>query len=238
MWRSGLLKPLRTLGGGLEVRHGLGGYVATDFSFLEDYIDDPEAAARLTRILNEAAGPGSLAHVIHEIRQALIRRATTVLRRDFPALRDQVDPQEMVKDFGYQLDRVMRNREPPVQTVDEFFGVACTQFRRMLLDRVRTQSRRKRLEEQHGPGLRPPRGQDPADLADQRMQLERILTIVQRRGKVDQRIFDLRFFGGFTLEEIAAKVALPRSTVHNRLERMRTALREGLGTPQGESPSP
>lgn len=94
-----------------------------------------------------------------------------------------------------------------------FFAVAARTMRRVLVDHARSRGRRKRdaravrvtLTELHAPTPAP-----SLDVID----LDRALDALAALDAEQGRVLELYFFGGMTLEEIAAATSRPRSTVH------------------------
>ena len=110
-----------------------------------------------------------------------------------------------------------------------FFAVAARTMRRVLVDHGRARRRRKRdagavrvtLADLHAPT--PPPSLDVIDL-------DRALDALTVLDAEQGRMLELHFFGGMTLEEIAAATSRPRSTVHRLVRSGQAWLHRELAT--------
>jgi RNA polymerase sigma-70 factor (ECF subfamily) len=152
---------------------------------------DEEALARLTEV------------VYGELRRLAAHRLAG--ERSHHTLQ----PTELVNETLLRL----LGAEVPWSDRVHFFAVAARTMRRVLVDHARARQRRKRdagairvtLTELHAPTPTP-----PLDVID----LDRALDALSALDAEQGRMLELHFFGGMTLEEIAAATSRPRSTVH------------------------
>jgi RNA polymerase sigma factor (TIGR02999 family) len=94
----------------------------------------------------------------------------------------------------------------------EFFAIAAQAMRRILIDFARGRKRRKR-----GDGAAPAPLEDAAILSDDRAEqliaidhaLDRLTAFDPRKGQV----FELRYFGGMSVEEVAEALRLSEATI-------------------------
>ena len=98
---------------------------------------------------------------------------------------------------------------------EHFFGVSAKMMRRVLVDiaRRRSAGRRGGTEAVHVPleGLDVPATQPDADL----MAIDRALEKLAAEDPRKAQVVELRFFGGLSMEEIAAVVGVSLRTVHS-----------------------
>jgi RNA polymerase sigma factor (TIGR02999 family) len=108
--------------------------------------------------------------------------------------------------------RLIDREQVSVQNRTQFFAVAAQVMRRVLVDYARTRDRAKR-----GDGAAPIPLEDVAVLSDDRAQelisvnsaLENLTAFDSRKGKV----FELRYFGGMSVEEVADALRVSPVTV-------------------------
>lgn len=108
--------------------------------------------------------------------------------------------------------RLIERRQVNCQTRAQFFAVAAQVMRRILVDYARGRNRIKR-----GEGLAPLSLHAVAVLSDDRVDellsinsaLESLTALDPRKG----RVFELRYFGGMSLEEVACALSVSTVTV-------------------------
>lgn len=110
--------------------------------------------------------------------------------------------------------RLFDQREVDWQNRGHFFAIAAQLMRRVLLDYVRRQTRKKRggtttpLELDASIPI-PAHGVDAVEVLD----LDRALTRLESFDPGQARIIELRFFGGLTIEETALALSVSPATV-------------------------
>lgn len=109
--------------------------------------------------------------------------------------------------------KLIDQREINLKNRTHFFAIAATLMRRVLVDHARAKHRKKRggnaptiqlNEEVLGGGKT-----ENLDL----LALEEVLNRLKEKDERQVKIIELKFFGGLTLDEIAAALDLSRSTV-------------------------
>jgi RNA polymerase sigma factor (TIGR02999 family) len=184
--------------------------------------------ARITELLLAVSDGGrdALDQLVPLVYNDLRRVAAAQLRREAP---------------GHSLQPTALLHEAYVRLVDQrhvkwrnrahFFGVAASLMRRILIDHARA-----RLAEKRGGGLErvtllgddtvatSPRGIDVLALHES---LERLAAFDPRK----ERIVELRFFGGLTIEETAEVVGISEATVIREWTFTLAWLRENLSGP-------
>jgi RNA polymerase sigma factor (TIGR02999 family) len=108
--------------------------------------------------------------------------------------------------------RLIERRHVSVQTRTQFFAVAAQVMRRVLVDYARGRDRAKR-----GGGVVPSALSDVAVLSDDRAEeviainsaLENLTAFDPRKG----RVFELRYFGGMSVDEVADALSVSPVTV-------------------------
>lgn len=167
--------------------------------------DDPAAEAEL------------LALVYGELK----RRAISYMRRERPS--HTLQPTALVHETYLRL----RDQDCHWQNRSHFFGVAAQQMRRILVDHARRRSAQKRavLEGRvsFGNALETAR-ERPAELLAIDEALERLAREYPRQ----ERTVELRFFGGYSEEEIAAILEHSVETVKRDMKFAKTWLSREL----------
>ena len=154
---------------------------------------DSDALATLTRL-------------VHQELREIARRLLADERRD-----GRWQPTELVQESYLRL---LDWRAVHWQNRAHFFATASRMMRRVLVDAARTRRALKRgqgvdtmpLDDVDPPGERP-----NVDLLALELALERLATVNLRAS----RVIELRFFGGFTVEETAEALAISPRTVIN-----------------------
>jgi RNA polymerase sigma-70 factor, ECF subfamily len=108
--------------------------------------------------------------------------------------------------------RMAGRQQVSTQTRTQFFAVAAQVMRRVLVDYARGRNRSKR-----GEGVAPLALEDVAVLSDDRVEeivaidsaLENLAALDARKG----RVFELRYFGGMSVEEVAESLSVSPVTV-------------------------
>ena len=108
--------------------------------------------------------------------------------------------------------RLIERQRVDCQTRTQFFAVAAQVMRRVLVDYARTRDRAKRCD-----GIAPVALDDIAVLSDVRIEeliainsaLDNLSALDARKG----RIFELRYFGGMSVEEVAGALSVSPVTV-------------------------
>jgi RNA polymerase sigma factor (TIGR02999 family) len=112
----------------------------------------------------------------------------------------------------------------------EFFAVASNIMRRILVDYARTRRRQKRGA---GESILPLEHARPllSDRAvDETVALDAALSRLEARSPRAARVFELRAFGGLSLEEIARCLGVSSKTVQRDWEASRAWLRQEVGS--------
>lgn len=165
--------------------------------------------AEITRLLAEWSGgnQAALDTLIPIIYDELRRLASNYMRGERP---DHVLQTTALVNEAYM--RLVERRNVSCQTRTEFFAVAAQVMRRVLVDYARTRNRAKR-----GQGAAALSLDDVAVLSDGRVDellsihsaLDHLAAVDPRKG----RVFELRYFGGMSLEEVADVLSLSAVTV-------------------------
>jgi RNA polymerase sigma factor (TIGR02999 family) len=125
--------------------------------------------------------------------------------------------------------RLVGQQNVQFQTRAHFFAVAARVMRNILVDYARGRSRAKR-----GDGVRSLPLGDVAVMSDERADelvavntaLDNLTAIDQRKG----RVFELRYFGGMSIDEAAEALKVSSATVTRDWKMARAWLRRELGT--------
>jgi RNA polymerase sigma factor (TIGR02999 family) len=166
-------------------------------------------SAEITRLLEEWSGgnQAALDTLIPVIYDELRRLASNYMRGERP---DHLLQTTALVNEAYM--RLLERRNVSCQTRSQFFAVAAQVMRRVLVDYARTRNRAKR-----GQGAVALSLDDVAVLSDDRVDellsihsaLDRLAAFDERKG----RVFELRYFGGMTLEEVADVLSVSAVTV-------------------------
>jgi RNA polymerase sigma-70 factor, ECF subfamily len=165
--------------------------------------------AEITRLLAEwsSGSQAALDTLIPVIYDELRRLASNYMRGERP---DHLLQTTALVNEAYM--RLLERRNVSCQTRTEFFAVAAQVMRRVLVDYARTRNRAKR-----GQGAAPLSLDDVAVLSDDRVEellsihaaLDHLAAFDARKG----RVFELRYFGGMSLEEVAEVLSISAVTV-------------------------
>jgi len=126
--------------------------------------------------------------------------------------------------------RLLNRQQVSCETRTQFFGVAAQVMRRVLVDYARGRDRAKR-----GQGVAPLSLDDVAVISDDRAEellaintaLEGLTAFDPRKG----RVFELRYFGGMTVEEAAEVLSLSPVTVARDWRMAKLWLRREIAHP-------
>jgi RNA polymerase sigma factor (sigma-70 family) len=142
----------------------------------------------------------------------LVRIAATIFHEDFPGLHGRHDLESVVSRLWIRLASALEATQP--QTVDGFFGLVFVNVRQVLLDLARSQ-RRNDARRCDGPlDADEPGALAAFDRADTTHDPVRLALLTEAHQQVatlpdDQRkVFDLRYYGGFSQAEIAEILGL------------------------------
>lgn len=124
--------------------------------------------------------------------------------------------------------------ELKVASRSEFFSLASTMIRRILVDHARAHGRAKRGGDAARISVAPGELPDDADpvAAIDLIALDEALQQLELLDARQSRIVELRFFGGHTVEQTAEILDLSPRTVKNEWRLARAWLYERLGPPQ------
>ena len=163
----------------------------------------------ITRLLAEWSGgnQAALDHLVPMVYDELRRLASNYMRGERPG--HLLQTTALVNEAYLRL---MDRRHVSCQTRTQFFAVAAQVMRRVLVDYARGRDRAKR-----GEGVAPLSLDDVAVLSDDRAEellainsaLEGLTAFDPRKG----RVFELRYFGGMTVEEAAEALSVSPVTV-------------------------
>jgi RNA polymerase sigma-70 factor (ECF subfamily) len=119
--------------------------------------------------------------------------------------------------------RLLRQKSADWKNRTHFFGVAALLMRRILVDEARHRSVQVRVEEQIAKE-RPDFHESPIDL----FALDEALSRLEEMDPRQAQIVELRYFGGFTIEETAEFLEISPKTVKRDWEMARLWLRAEL----------
>ena len=188
-----------------------------------------DGAAGVTELLLEwtAGRPEALERLLPLVYEDLRRQATRYMRRESPG--HALQPTALVHETYLRLvdqQRVKwRNRA-------HFYGVAAGMMRRILIDEARARHAQKRGEGWEQVTLRdvaePEAGAPGIDILALQDALERLAVFDPRK----ERIVELRYFGGLTIEEAAEVLGLSEATVVREWTIAKAWLRAELSKPR------
>ncbi len=181
----------------------------------------------ITRLLAEWSGgnQAALDHLVPMVYDELRRLASNYMRGERPG--HLLQTTALVNEAYLRLtDR----QHVSCQTRTQFFAVAAQVMRRVLVDYARGRDRAKR-----GEGVAPLSLDDVAVLSDDRAEellainsaLEGLTAFDPRKG----RVFELRYFGGMTVEEAAEVLSVSPVTVARDWRMAKIWLRREIAHP-------
>lgn len=113
------------------------------------------------------------------------------------------------------------------QNRNQFFAIAATCMRRVLLDHARAQERGKR-----GGGAEHIALSDAPPLSEEKaaeiVALDEALRELEKQDARKSRIVELRYFGGYTVEEVAEILGVPKTTVEREWSMARAWIQREL----------
>jgi RNA polymerase sigma factor (TIGR02999 family) len=163
----------------------------------------------ITRLLSEwnSGNPAALDSLVRIVYDELRRLASNYMRRERP---DHLLQTTALVNEAYL--RLVDRHHVSCQTRTQFFAVAAQVMRRVLVDYARGRNRVKR-----GDGIAPVSLDDVAVLsADRAEELIAIHTALEKLTAFDDRkgrVFELRYFGGMSVEEVAETLNVSDVTV-------------------------
>ena len=181
----------------------------------------------VTRLLAEWSGgnQAALDHLVPIVYDELRRLASNYMRRERP---EHLLQTTALVNEAYL--RLMDRQHVSCQTRTQFFAVAAQVMRRVLVDYARGRDRAKR-----GEGVAPLSLDDVAVLSDDRAEellainsaLEGLTAFDPRKG----RVFELRYFGGMTVEEAAEVLSVSPVTIARDWRMAKIWLRREIAHP-------
>jgi len=165
--------------------------------------------SHITRLLAEwsAGNQDALNHLVPIVYDELRRLASSHMRRERPD-----HPLQTTALVHEAYLRLIGHQNVNVQTRTQFFAVAAQVMRHILVDYARGRDRAKR-----GDGVAPLALSDVAVVSDDRAEellaidlaLESLTTFDARKG----RVFELRYFGGMSVDEVAETLSVSPETI-------------------------
>jgi RNA polymerase sigma factor (TIGR02999 family) len=168
----------------------------------------PTPPGEVTRLLQawQAGDDSAKDLLIPVVYQELRKRAAAFLRHERRG--HTFRPTDLVHETYLRLQA----QNAAWENRDQFFGVACRLMRRILVDHARARAARKRsggvrVTLSDVPAASPP-GQP--DLLDLDAALSELATLDERQ----ERLVELRFFGGLSVDEAAQALGVSPATAH------------------------
>ena len=192
-------------------------------------MEGDESPGDATRLL-VAWGAGdrnALDEMLPLVYQELRRLAANYLGRERPG--HTLQPTALVHEAYLRL---IDQRHVDWRNRAQFLGVAASMMRRILLNHARDRLAAKRPGDREQVSLslvEAPTGEAEIDLIELEEALERLTAIDARKA----RVVELRYFGGLSLEEVAAVLDVSRATVIRELRFARAWLYDAV---QGTRP--
>lgn len=190
-----------------------------------------DGPAEITRLLTEWSGgnQAALDTLIPVIYDELRRLASNYMRGERP---DHILQTTALVNEAYM--RLLGRRNVSCQSRTQFFAVAAQVMRRVLVDYARTRDRAKR-----GSGAAAVPLEDVAILSEGRADellsihsaLDRLAAFDPRKG----RVFELRYFGGMTMEEVADVLSVSPVTVERDWKMAKLWLRREIAPEAGHA---
>jgi RNA polymerase sigma factor (TIGR02999 family) len=174
-------------------------------------MDETVSPAHITQLLHEwqSGSREAFERLVPLVQSELRALASRQLSREWR--HDRLQITAIVNDTYLKL---FDQREVDWQNRGHFFAIAAQLMRRILIDHARHQTRHKRggvsvpLELEAASQI-PAHAVDAVDVLD----LDRALTRLEALDAGQARIIELRFFGGLTIDETAAALAVSPATV-------------------------
>ena len=157
--------------------------------------------------------------------------ARTMLRQDFPRLKNWEETDDVLQNAALRLDRALR--VVPVASAAEFFRLAATAIRRELLDLARHyQPGRQAAAGSASPWAESsgnsPSAADPSDSTYEPSRLEAWTEFhkqVEALPEEEREVVDLIWYEGLEQSEAASFLGVPRATVQRRWLKARLRLK-------------
>ncbi|HRP61790.1 MAG TPA: sigma-70 family RNA polymerase sigma factor [Phycisphaerales bacterium] len=184
----------------------------------------PEPDVNVTQVLAQAQRGDS--HAVHQLYSLVYAELHSIAGRFFASRQagHTLQPTLIADDIFMKL---VQNTDTSWEGRAHFFAVAAKAMRDLLVDHART----KRAQKRGGgwgrvtlDGLGVDNRQEQVDLMDLEAALSKLGTIDSRQ----ERIVELRFFAGLTMEEIAQVLGVSERTVHYDWRMARAWLRVQL----------
>ena len=169
----------------------------------------------ITDHLNRPSGPGATrwSRLAPLVDRELQKLALSVLTQFAAVGRTQsIEPSELVNEFYVRL---LRDGGRKWEGRSHFYAYAAAAMRAIVIDRHRAKRAAKRPPGEKGVGLaelgveNTPQERSVAPMVELRLALERLARYSSRQAN----IVELRFFGGFELNEIAGMLEMSERTV-------------------------
>jgi RNA polymerase sigma factor (TIGR02999 family) len=187
----------------------------------------------VTTLLEEmrAGSPGAREKLVELVYQELRRLAAGLLRRERPG--HTLQPTALVHEALLRLLRP--DALGGAQNRAQLLAAAARAMRRVLVDHAR-----RRAADKRGGGQPPLLLDEALDyFTEQRLDLLALHEALDRLAELHARqaqVVELRFFGGFTVEEIAAQLQMSVSTVESDYRKAAAFLRSLLVDESGDDP--
>jgi RNA polymerase sigma factor (TIGR02999 family) len=186
-------------------------------------MDPGEHAGDVTVLLRDwtAGKPGALDELFDLVYPQLRRIAGALFRGE--RQENMLQPTGVVNELFLKL---IRQRSLRFEDREHFYSLSARLMRRVLLDQVRHQSRKKRDGDLNIPLTEELAwiGSKPIEAID----LDRALAELETMDPRKCRMVELRFFLGFTADETAELLSLSKATVDRELRFVRGWLHERL----------
>jgi len=179
----------------------------------------------VTRILSQidSGDPSAAEHLLPLVYDELRKLAAQWLAQEKPG--QTLQATALVHDAYLRL--VGGEKARHWNSRGHFFGAAAEAMRRILVD----QARRKQAYKRGGQGRRVPLDAAEVGFAtppDELLQIDEALTRLAAEDPQAARLIQLRYFGGFSIEEAAELVGVSRSTAYEHWSYARVRLRSLL----------
>jgi RNA polymerase sigma-70 factor (ECF subfamily) len=169
------------------------------------------------------ASPEAEEQLVSQIQRELRRLAGSYLRRERPG--HTLQPTALVNEAYVRL---VGQRRVQWESRAHFYGIAAQMMRRILVDHARKRRAQKREGFAGEPvsvsGLVDPAAVGDIDVLALHDALERLAAIEPRQA----RIVELRYFGGLTVDEVSAALAISSATVKRELSAAKEWLRSRM----------
>jgi RNA polymerase sigma-70 factor (ECF subfamily) len=179
----------------------------------------PDSAPDLTTLFQQwrAGDPDAASRILREVYKDLRRVAGAYMRRERPD--HTLQATALVSEAWVRL---ANSKQPPIADRQQFFRAMAAYMRRHLVDHARRNRAQKR-----GAGVRQTDFDDEvtaaavADSGEGEKDLERLDRALEALGRDHPRaaqVVNLRFFGGDSIDEVAATLGISSGTVKRDFE--------------------